>query len=81
MTIVEQIRADSLGNQAADQVRYWRGRYEGMGAGDRALVDTMCRDAQAVMKAWGLVPAQDDRAEALVAALARYVVESRGELS
>jgi hypothetical protein len=76
-TPVERIRVAHRTIQDAESAAYWLAQYDAMGPGDRALVDTMWREATATMAAWGVAPARDERSAALVAALARFVLESR----
>lgn len=58
-------------------VRYWHEYYAEMPACDRQLIDSAYAAAIKDLKYSGLTCANDDRAEALVAAITRYVVESR----
>jgi ribosome assembly protein YihI (activator of Der GTPase) len=51
--------------------------YEMMNKGEQALVDTAFKAVAELMREWGIAPAADDRAEALVGAIARFVNESR----
>jgi hypothetical protein len=51
--------------------------YEMMNDGEKALVDTSFRAIADLMREWGLTPPADDRAEALIGAIARFVNESR----
>lgn len=74
---VERIRVAHRAIQDAESAAHWLAQYDAMGPGDRALVDTMWREATATMVAWGVAPARDERSAALVAALARFVLESR----
>lgn len=51
--------------------------YEMMNEGEKALVDTAYKTVAELLREWGIHPAADDRAESLVASIARYVLESR----
>lgn len=75
--VVARMRLGHRAVQDAESAAHWLAQYDAMGPGDRALVDTMWREATATMAAWGIEPARDERSAALVAALARFVVESR----
>ena len=52
--------------------------YEMMNDGEKALVDSSFKAVAELMREWGIVPAADDRAEALIGAIARFVNESQG---
>jgi hypothetical protein len=52
--------------------------YEMMNDGEKALVDSSFRAVADLMREWGLTPPADDRAEALIGAIARFVNEAKG---
>lgn len=60
--------------------RHWHERYEAMSEEDQSIVgiafDAAVHELRALL-APAHQPAMDDRAEALIAAITRYVVESR----
>lgn len=76
-TPAERIRVAHRAFQDAESAAHWLAQYDAMRPGDRALVDTMWREATGTMAAWGIEPPRDERSAALVAALARFVLESR----
>jgi len=57
--------------------KFWHRRYEEADDSTREMVDQAFNVARKSLEANGLIPANDDRAECLVAAIMRYVHESR----
>lgn len=51
--------------------------YEMMNKGEKALVDSAVKEIADLMREWSMAPATDERAQALTAAIARFVNESR----
>lgn len=51
--------------------------YEMMNKGEQALTDSAIKSVTELMRGWGIEPATGESAQALTAALARFVNESR----
>lgn len=70
--------SDERAAQLTQQDRTWNTAYEFMNVGEKALVDSMYRAACGLMREWGVTPDLGTPSCALLGALARFVVVSRG---
>jgi hypothetical protein len=59
------------------QESYWHGFYEESEESTRDAIDAEFYAARCHLNASGFVTANDDRAEAVISALVRYIVESK----
>jgi hypothetical protein len=66
-------------NQMTEQDKYYHFEYETMTAARQKQVDAAFKSLMKSLKESSLVCAKDDRAESLVAAIARYVIASGNE--
>lgn len=57
--------------------RHWHDQYEALPANTKEAIDEAWLTMSRELRAAGIACANDDRAEVLIAALTRYVVESR----
>jgi hypothetical protein len=62
------------------QDKEWHRAYESLPENERAVVDDAYRAVREMFEFCDLVAANDDRAEAFVAAIARYLIASNVEL-
>jgi hypothetical protein len=57
--------------------RAWHDRYVALPPPEKFFIDEAFRTLTKGMREEGIRPANDDRAEALIAAITRFVIESR----
>lgn len=60
-----------------EQDKHWHKKYEEMSDKDKFKVDDLYTDIEASLCSEGYTVKGDDRAEQLVAALARYIITSK----